>query len=307
MRYSTLIVPIALLAIPATANAAGCQPAFVGGDQAVVIDGVDIGPGERATRDFSVRVKNTAGSSGQPGATDGGPCGVTIRVARVGASSIPDLPAYLMSAPGNNQIEILPDSASGGSRNSDVVIANAPSGQQGRNVPFQITVPTEWGLQAGTFTDELQLLLIDQGGNIVDRSTLTVTIIVPSTVSLRLVGAVVGGGGSGPAQVDLGYLSSSKETRSDRFGALIFSTAPYAVRFSSTNLGSLLHEQKHEKVPYRLYFDGILVDLAGTNEFSYPTRAPKGGDTRPMSIVVPPVVALAGRYSDRITVTVTAL
>jgi len=172
---------------------------------------------------------------------------------------------------------------------------------------FQITVPTEWGLQAGIFTDELQLSLIDQSGNIVDRSTLTVTILIPPTVSLRLVGAVVGGEGSGPAQVDLGYLSSSKETRSDRFGALIFSTAPYAVRFNSANLGNLLHEQTHEKVPYRLYFDGILVDLAGVNEFSYPTRAPKSGDTRPMSIVVPPVVALAGRYSDRITVTVTAL
>src|SRR3546814_10200943 len=92
----------------------------------------------------------------------------------------------------------------GGSADSDVVIANAPSGAQGRNVPFQIRVPTEWGLQAGTFTDELQLALIDQGGNIVDTSTLTVTILIPSAVSLRLVGAVVGGGGGGPAQVDLG-------------------------------------------------------------------------------------------------------
>src|SRR3546814_7179648 len=103
------------------------------------------------------------------------------------------------------------------SGDSDVVIANAASGAQGRNVPFQIRVPTEWGLQAGTFTDELQLALIDQGGNIVDTSTFTFTILIPSAVSLRLVGAVVGGGGVGPAQVDLGSLSSSEEPRSDRF------------------------------------------------------------------------------------------
>src|SRR3546814_15818531 len=70
----------------------------------------------------------------------------------------------------------------GGSADSDVVIANAPSGAQGRNVPFQIRVPTEWGLQAGTFTDELQLALIDQGGNIVDTSKLTVTLLIPSAV-----------------------------------------------------------------------------------------------------------------------------
>src|SRR3546814_13578752 len=72
MRYSTLIVPIALLAIPATANAAGCQPAFVGADQTVMVDGVDIGSLNYAVRDFSVRVQNKAGPSGQPGAMGGG-------------------------------------------------------------------------------------------------------------------------------------------------------------------------------------------------------------------------------------------
>src|SRR3546814_11279311 len=104
---------------------------------------------------------------------DAAPCGATTRIARVGASSNHDSPPYRLSAPGNGQIEILPDPASGGSADSDVVIANAPSGAQGRNVPFQIRVPTEWGLQAGTFTAELQLALIDQGGNIVDTSKFT--------------------------------------------------------------------------------------------------------------------------------------
>src|SRR3546814_4757485 len=87
MRYSTLIVPIALLAIPATANAAGCQPAFVGADQTVMVDGVDIGSLNSAVRDFSVRVQNKAGPSGQPGAMEAGPGGATIRIARVGASA----------------------------------------------------------------------------------------------------------------------------------------------------------------------------------------------------------------------------
>src|SRR3546814_17122735 len=99
MRYSTLIVPIALLAIPATANAAGCQPAFVGADQTVMVDGVDIGSLNSAVRDFSVRVKNKAGPSGQPGAMDAAPCGATIRIARAGASSNPDSPPYRLSAP----------------------------------------------------------------------------------------------------------------------------------------------------------------------------------------------------------------
>ncbi len=41
MRYSKLIAPICLLAIPATANATDCQPAFVNGDQSLVLNGVE--------------------------------------------------------------------------------------------------------------------------------------------------------------------------------------------------------------------------------------------------------------------------
>lgn len=315
MRYSILIAPFCLLAIPATANATDCQPAFLNGDQSVVINGVDIEPGGRAAQDFEIRIRNAAGPAGgapddspfTSGRIDSQPCGATIRISRLGVAPVPDAPPYSLYAPGNRQIEILPDVASGGTSDSDVVIANAPPGPQGRNVPFQIGVSTEWGLRAGTYIDQLELSLIDENGNIADRSTLTITIVIPPAVSLRLVGAVVGGEGRGPAQVDLGNLSSSTETRSERFGALIFSTSPYLVGFSSVNLGKLLHEQGREQVPYRLFFDGALVDLAGANQFAYLNHTPQGGDMRSMSIVVPPVLALAGRYSDRITMTVTAM
>jgi hypothetical protein len=314
MRYSTLIAPIALWAVPATAGAMDCQPAFLNGDQSVIINGVEIEPGGRAVQDFQIRVQNAAGSGGgssdgpgMSGMMGGGPCEATIRVARVGPAPDPDVPPYWLRAPGNRQIEILPDPSSGGTTDSDVVIANAPPGPQGRAVPFRVGVATEWGLRAGTYVEQLELALIDGSGNIVDRSTLTITIVIPPAVSLRLVGAVVGGGNSGPAQVNLGTLSSSRETQSDRFGALIFSTAPYLVRLNSVNQGNLVHEQGSARIPYRLFFDGALVDLAGTSEFPYFDRAPKSGDRRPMSIVVPPVVARAGRYSDRVSVTVTAM
>jgi len=312
MRYPIFLASLSLLASPAAANAAGdCQPVFVNDAQSLTIDGVEIEPGGRSTQDFQVRVQNEAGPPGNtsgPSAPGGaGPCRATIRLARLIPSPDPEFPAYLLRAPGNSRIEILPDPASGGTADSDVVIANAPPGPQGRAVPFQIGVPTEWGLKAGTYSEQLQLLLIDENGNIVDRSTLTITIIIPPAVSLRLVGAIIGGVGNGPAQVDLGVLSSSRETHSQPFGARIFSTAPYVVRFNSANLGHLLHEQGGEEIPYRLFFDGALVDLSGGNSFPYPHHTSASGDSRPMRIVVPPVTALAGRYSDRITVTVTAL
>lgn len=313
MRNSMLIVPAFLLVFPASVGAAVCEPAFVNSDQSVVVDGVEIEAGGDATRDFQVGVRNAAGPSGGPPVdppsdpNGGETCEASIRIARVGAPLGADSPPYVLRAPGNSQIEILPDSGSGGSTDSDVVVANVPPGPQGWAVPFQIGVATEWGLRAGTYVDQLELSLIDREGEVADRSTLTVTIVIPSAVALRLVGAVVGGQGIGPAQVDLGALSSSTETRSEQFGARIFSTAPYFVRFSSVNEGHLLHELGRERVPYRFYFDGALVDLAGPSELPYLDHAPQGGDNRPMSIVVPPVVALAGRYSDRITVTVSAM
>lgn len=314
MRYSTFIAAFSLAAVPAAVSAADCRPTFLNGDVSVVVDGVEISPGARAVNDFLIRVQNAAGpADGQPdtmlgaAAAMGGPCEATIRIARVGSSPDPDFPAYTLRAPGNRQIEVLPDPSMGGTSDSDVIISNAPSGPQGRAVPFQVGVATEWGLAAGTYVEQLRLSLVDRSGIVTDTTTLTITIVVPPAVSLRLVGAIVGDGSAGPARVDLGNLSSVRETRSDRFGALIFSTAPYVVRFVSANAGNLLHEQGREKVPYRLFFDGSAVDLAGNSEFAYLDRTPKGGDRRPMSIVVPPAVALAGRYSDRITVTVTAM
>src|SRR5690606_39666867 len=265
IRYSTFIIPLSLMAIPATASATDCRPVFVDGDQSLTVDGVEVEPGGRTTHDFQVRVQNSG---------EANPCGAIIRVARVDPSPDPDLPPYLLSAPGNRRIEVLPDLSAGGTTDSDVVIANAPAGPRGRTVPFQIGVPTQWGVRAGTYVEQLQLSLIDEKGEVTDRSLLTINIVIPRAVSLRLVGAVVGGEGAGPAQIDLGNLSTTTETRSERFGALIFSTSPYAVSFISTNKGSLVHEQGREQVPYRLYFDGTLVDLAGANEFPYLDRTP---------------------------------
>lgn len=315
MRYSTIIASIFLMASSAAAHATECQPVFANGAQTIVINNVAIEPGGRATQNFDVRVKNEAGAPTAPaggapgivGTPGSSPCEATIRVARLGSLPGSDYPPFSLSAPGNRQIEILIDPTSPGTTDSDVRVANAPPGPQGRAVPFQIGVATEWGLSAGTYTELLELLLVDRDGNIVDRTPLTVTVVIPATVSLRLVGAITGGGGNQPAQVDLGNLSSTKETRSEPFGARIFSTSPYVVSISSINLGNLLRQQGSEQIPYTMFFDGVMVDLAGGGEFIQPRGTPQEGDYRPMSVVVPPVVVLAGRYSDRITITVTAL
>ncbi|MEH6790814.1 hypothetical protein [Parasphingorhabdus sp.] len=306
MRYTTIIGSVALLMVPAAASAGECQPTFASGNQSLVINGTEIEPGGLAAQDFQVLVQNAAaGATSTRSIVGVPPCEAVIRIARKGAPPISGYPPFVISASGNNQVEILENDTSGGSVSSNVEIGGAPSWI------FKVEVPTEWGLQAGTYVEYLELLLLDRNGDgstITDRRDLTVTIVIPPAVSLRLVGAVVGGGGSNePARVDLGNLSSSTSTQSEPFAARIFSTTPYIVSFNSINLGNMVHEQGRDQVPYRLFFDGALVNLAGTAEFFYPDHTPQGGDNRPMSVVVPPVVALAGRYSDRVTVTVTTM
>ena len=305
MRYASHILLISLFAVSNPANAADhCQPAFAVDHQTLTIHASEIEAGGRATQDFRVRIQDVGGSSEQ---SDDMICRAAIRLARMNAALEPEFPPYLVYTQGNSRLEILSDAASGSTASSDVIIADAPPAPQDLSIPFQIAVPTEWGLKAGTYSEQLQMLLVDENGNVADRSTLTVTIVIPPAVSLRLVGAVVGASGRGSAQIDLGTLSSSRETFSQRFGARIFSTAPYLVRFDSANLGQLLHEHGRQQIPYRLFFDGVSVDLAKGSVIPFPDRTPATGDSRPMRIVVPPVTALAGRYSDRITLSITAM
>ena len=201
MRYATLIASAIVLAAPTAVYAAECEPVFASSDETVTINSVEIEPFGVTTENVRIRVRNAAGSPGNGpgmgdpmgGAGDTMPCGATIRVSRIDGPTDPDFPPYALRAPGNQLIEILPDESSGGTTDSDIVIANAPPGPQGRAVPFKVTVATEWGLRAGTYTETLRLTLFDENGAITDRSTLTITIVIPSAVSVRLVGAVSGG------------------------------------------------------------------------------------------------------------------
>ncbi len=309
MRCFTFLAPVALMAIStvAAANDAECHPAFSSGDVSVVVEGIDIEAGSRTVRDFQVRVVDRGSEGAAPLATSSNSlCPAKIRIARTGLSTNPDSPPFSLAAPSNPNLEILPDAAAGETSNSDVLIANVPPGRQGRSVPFQLSLSTDWGIRAGDYHEQLRMLLVDASGSIVDTAILSITFAVPRAASIRFVGAVVGET-AGPAQIDLGTLSTTRPTYSAPFGALILSTAPYVVNFESENQGSLANEATGEQIPYIMTFDASQVDLAGSNAFAFDGPTPRSGDRRPMTIQVPPASAPSGRYADRITATVTAM
>lgn len=299
MRRLVIVLATAIAAA-LSSPALACDPVFKSGDQTVDIDAADIAAGSSVTENFEARVADDSAPGG-----GGGACRAVLAVAH--APVVPDLdfPPYVLRAPGNNNIEVLPSPSSPGGDTSQVRIDGAPQGPQGEAVPFKVEIKTQWGLTAGTHIEHLVFSLYDENGQLTDTVNIDLRIIVPATISLQLIGAITGGPGS--AQVDLGDLSTTTETHSQPFAALILSTSPYTVSIRSDSQGKLVLDGGAATIPYRLYFDGQEVDLAGSNLRSYAQPSLPQGDTRPMEVIVGPVDAPAGHYSDRVTVSATAI
>lgn len=278
--------------LPAQAQS-GCDPEFADNARTVSVTGIEIGAGERAREDFTILVRNPGSES----------CAAFLRVARrFPAISQDDLPIRLSSS--GRLLEILPNLSTVGAIGDDLLIPNIPTTSNGRALPFRLGFPTEWGLQAGLYSQEFVLSLHDQTGALLDTMVLVVRIDVPPAVALRIVGA---SGNSPIKRINLGILDPDAINRSDPFGLRIWSTSPYRVEFQSENLGSLRHNNGEGEIPYSLLMSGSEVNLEGTNVRVFTEHTSSLGDLHPLRVLVQPFFAEAGRYSDRVEVSVSAI
>ncbi|MBA3939744.1 MAG: hypothetical protein C0520_00880 [Sphingopyxis sp.] len=279
-----------MLAFATPALADDCRPEFVDTTETVNVSNVEVGLGEFSRENFNIRVRSVGD----------GPCNARIRFTRLGGASAVDMPPYTLRS-GSTILEILSEGAAP-TLDSDLIVPNAPTGPQGRAVPFQLTMPSEWGLKAGSFGEQIELTLIDLAGAEVDKLLLTVNVTIPEAVALRVVGAT---GSNDIARIHLGNLSSSAPTTSDPFGVRIWSTSGYRVALSSENKGQLVHEGNLDRFTYQMFFDGQAVNLTGGDSFVFPEHTPSLGRIHPLRVQTGPVRARAGHYEDRVTVTVT--
>ncbi|MBC2778761.1 hypothetical protein [Parasphingopyxis marina] len=291
MRPFTLLAAGALLAsTPALAN--DCSPEFVNSTETVNVASIEIGVGSFARENFNIRVRNDGN----------GQCSATIRFTRLGGSAAPGSPSYTLRS-GPTTLEILGEGSTP-TIDSDLLIPNAPGGTQGRAVPFQLTLPSEWGMRSGLYSEQIELALLDPSGTEVDTMLLTINVRIPQAVAIRVVGAT---GTNDLTRINLGNLSSTAATRSDPFGVRVWSTSGYLVSFASENNGQLAHEGNLDQIDYELYFDGQNVNLAGGDSFLFADFTPSLGRVHPLRARVGPVTARAGHYEDRVTITVTAV
>lgn len=306
MRYLITFLALALVT-QHEVDARECNPTFAERSYSVTVRAVEIDARSVAVENLHLRVLNGTDVGRSP-AENAGNCAAVLRISRPDAMTLPDFPAYQLRAPANPDVEILATASLGKTSRSDIILGGLPAGRQGRAVPLQIIVPTEWGLKSGFYSEQLLLSLYDESGTLRDQATANVAINIPAAVSIRIVGAV-GNRGGGGARIDLGNISSTQDMRSQPFGARILSTTAYGVSFRSENSGALLNVSGSGSIPYRLFYEGKLVDLKGANFFPEPSHTPASGDVRPLQVIVPATNAkpAAGLYRDRVTVQVTAI
>ncbi len=284
-------------ALPFAAQAQGCDLEFSENSYSLNVIATDIENNSAIVESLPVNVRSDR---------EGG-CSGTIRVSFADGPPEAGMPEFELRGPAKQELSILPSESSGASLRSDILLSNIPDTQSGRNTKFDVIVPTEWGLKAGSYSTQLTLSLYDEVETLTDRATVNLSITVPPAVSLRIVGAV-GGKDGGNAKVDLGTLLEGSETRSPPFGLTVLSTSAYGVSFRSEHLGELVSTTTTDTIRYNLFYKGQPVALGGGSIFVENSHTSAAGDMFPLSVVVPRQgIIEAGRYSDRVTVTVSSI
>jgi hypothetical protein len=291
MHYPLILLGIFATAMPLSGAVAACTAKFASQSASMNVVGTNIGPGNVVTENLGVQIGNGGGD----------PCTVQVRLSflsSLGAGA----PKYVLSYGGQ---PINPSSSETTATSGSDISLNVGSGS-GALLPLQLRVPTEWGLKAGSYTEALALTLLGPDGAELDQLDLTINIAIDPVASIRFVGAT--GSGSGSTEIDLGSISALRGARSAPFGVRVWSTAGYSVSFVSTGGGKLVHTNKVDTIPYRMSMDGIPIVLTGpSSPLTYQQHTDGLGNYHPMEIVVEKGWALAGDYSDRLTVSVTAM
>ena len=271
---------------------ADCDFAFSERGITIPLLASDLGSGQSVAGSEEIEITAT---NARPSA-----CVTTLRLSRITATQA--FPNYVVTA-SNQPITPSANETIGGQGN-EIRIA-LPASSLRNQVSLKAVASTDWGLVAGSSTEQLQLSLVGPGGDILDRIPLNLELEIPKTVDVMFVGDL---GGGQTSNIDLGELSSEETVTSSPFGVRIWSSSGYRFGFTSQNAGKLVHRQGMDRIPYDLMVDGIPYSLeSGAAELRREQASAPSGDNYGLTIRVPARRSVAGEYQDRLTVSVTAI
>lgn len=290
--YLCLGLP-SMLALPAAANAE-CQPVFVDASTSLTLSASsDLDAPQPAER-FKVRIRNQGDSA----------CDLRLAVGREAGVLGSDSPVIALTGPTGDirlgSVTAAIDSVTG------LAQVKIPAGGE-IAVPYEIRMNVGWGSAAGTYVENLLFELVSTTGERQSSTQRTQLLLqVPSAVRIRFAGAL---GENNEPRLDMGELSPDKPSRSPPFAIRVLSTAGYQMRFESVNSGNLQRNGGTERIPYQMSVGGRPMDLSlGSGLISVGHHTGLAGDIHPVAVLIAPdPLRHAGSYSDRITVTVTAI
>lgn len=293
--YRYLRVGISALAalLPATAYAA-CEANFVDGTNVVNLRPSASFDNQQLIERFIVRVRNSGDEV----------CTIRLGVGRTLAATSSLFPTYSLTGP--NGLETVSGttvtSDIAGIGNEYIVPANGEV-----SIPYEVRMAIGWGAEAGLYTDELVFTLLDaQSGNAFANKRLQLDLDIPQTARIRFAGA---SGADGPAQIEMGPISTTAPTRSPPFALRVLSTSAYRIELVSQNSGALRRAGARDIIPYQMTLGRQVMNLGGVGDSVRVARHTSSvGDVHPVTIVITPSPEYhAGDYSDRVTVTVTTI
>lgn len=278
--------------LPVAAHAA-CEPVFPEGSTTVTLVPAPAFEQSQLEERFFVRVSNNGDET----------CTLRLVVGRDIAASDARFPSFSLAGPNGNIPVVEPLGAVGSGIASTISVG--PGGQV--SVPYDVYLDVGWGSEAGTYDQQLVFQLVEpetQGE--IARQLTRLSLEIPPMARVRFAGA---SGARGPVRIDMGELSPTAPTTSPPFAFRVLSTSAYRMELSSENRGALLRIGGSERIPYRLSVGNQTLNLGAAGDtINVGRHTGAEGDVHSVSIVVDPdPTRHAGNYSDRVTVTVTAI
>ncbi|WP_338243151.1 hypothetical protein [Aurantiacibacter hainanensis] len=165
---------------------------------------------------------------------------------------------------------------------------------------YAVAANVTWEMQAGSYDRRIDVALFDAAdGSRLDDAQVELGVTVPLSSRIDFVGNV--------DRIDLGQLEFDRENVSPPFGIRVYSTSTYNMEMDSENAGNLRQEGGDALLPYAMSVSGQEINLAsGSQVIAGLGKSAETGDVYGVLVRVRPEhTTPAGRYSDRLTVTVT--
>tara|TARA_R100001244_G_scaffold28828_2_gene28175 strand:- start:832 stop:1779 length:948 start_codon:yes stop_codon:yes gene_type:complete len=208
---------------------------------------------------------------------------------------------------GSDTLDVRIDQAGREISSGDNVVevhGSMPRGQPQRQIKFQVTLPPGQRVRAGQYTGRLAVSLFesrDGGQELVTQQTVdVVTQVAPSVVASFGSDAQ---GGIKSMDMDFGTLMKGQEKSLD---FSVAANTPYSIDLLSENAGELRHEFTPYGIAYDLRIDGQLVQPAAGTETTILQGHTSSQHRLDFMIRTETALALAGKYSDRLTLIIAA-